>query len=266
MARSRGLARARFRGRFRQLGLTLFFGDRQNQLRIVIGGVIDPRRDLVPGEFANFGPSHQRRDFIDIMRPAVEPKLEILRLDRYRHARMQRGEIGACRRRHDRRRVDFLAIGAGPGLRHAGKGNRTAVTAINEKGPLGMPGGFPLVITVRRNEAASAPDRILERRLFAYRLLPCIDQERKITGILDPGRPQAPAHQLKVPAISRQDHRYWLCWRDIKSGREIRTLRITENLPQGIRWRGDQEASAHWGIMIGKSSTGFNPHPQHCGR
>ena len=91
---SGAFARACFFCSLRLLGLTLLFGHRQDQLVVIIGDMIDPHRDLVPDEFAHFRPPHQRRHAIRLIRAAVEPKLEIIGVDRHRHLDGTDREVG----------------------------------------------------------------------------------------------------------------------------------------------------------------------------
>jgi hypothetical protein len=99
---------------------------------------------------------------------------------------------------------------------------------------------------VCRDQAAAPLDRILEGRLFQQCFCARINQQRKFTGILDPGRPQAPAHQAKMPGSVLDDHyRNRLRGRDIELRWKIRLLCIAEHLPYRRRRRGDYKASAH---------------------
>src|SRR6202043_53424 len=122
------------------------------------------------------------------------------------------------------------------------KPDRTAIAAMDEIGPLALSGTVPLVIAVRRNQTTAPLDRILEGRLFQYGLRARIDQQRKFTGILDPGRPQTPTHQTKMPdPVLGDNPRNRLRRRNIKPWREIRLLSIAKHLAQGRRRRGGYE-------------------------
>src|ERR1039458_4105285 len=114
---------------------------------------------------------------------------------------------------------------------------------MDEMRPLALFGHLPFIIAVGRDQAAPSFDRVLEGRFFQQRFGARIDQQSEFTGILDPGRQQAPAHQSKMPdAVLDNDHRYRLSRSDIIPWREIRLIEIAENLPQGRRRRGDYEA------------------------
>jgi hypothetical protein len=167
---------------------------------------------------------------------------------------MQRGKIAAGRRGDDGDRVDFLAVRAHPGFRQGSKTDRLPVAAIDEKGPLAAAGILPLVIAVGRNQAAAAPDRVLERRLVPDCLGAGVDQQREFAGVVDPTRHQSPAHQAEMPAaiMVENDHRNRLRRRNIMSRREIGLLGIAEQLPKRRGRRGNDETSAH---CPGKIST-----------
>src|SRR5205807_10206584 len=73
-----GRRRHRF-GRGFAGGLPCFFckplllRDRQDQLRIVIGGTIDPRRHLMPGELTLSRPAQQRHGGLNVVGAAIKP-------------------------------------------------------------------------------------------------------------------------------------------------------------------------------------------------
>src|SRR5258708_29768466 len=63
------------------LGRHLLRRDRQDQLRVVISGAIDPRRDLVPDETAFAGRDQQGHHGLCIVVAAVEPDRKSTRLN-----------------------------------------------------------------------------------------------------------------------------------------------------------------------------------------
>jgi len=110
---------------------------------------------------------------------------------------------------------------------------------MDEERPFAAARILPFVIAVRRDQAAPPLDGVLEGGLFPDRLGARIDQQRKSTGILDPGRNQAPAHQPEMPAAILQHH-HWdrLGRRNIVARRKIGLLDVAENLPKSRRRRG----------------------------
>ena len=244
--RRRRLARARLLRRLRFLRRPFLGRNRQDQLRVVIGDVVDPRRNLVPGELAFFGRGQQRHHALGAVIAAVEPTLEIAGMDGHGHAVVQHAEIGAGRRGDDRHGVELLAVRTDPGFRQPRQADRLPVAAMDEVRPLGFCRTLPFIIAVRRNQAAPPPDRVLEGGFFRCGFRARIDQQAEFPGVLDPGRQQAPAHQPEMPDTVFDDHdRYRLCRRNIMSWREIGLLEVAENLPQDRRGRGYGEASAH---------------------
>ena len=131
---------------------------------------------------------------------------------------MQAGEIAARRCRDDGDRIEFLAVRPGPGFRQPGETDRGAIAAMDEAGPLALAGSLPFIIAVRRDQAAPPSDRVLEGRFFLDGLRTGVDQQREITGVLDPGRQHAPAHQPEMPdAVVDDHHGYGLRRRNIMS-------------------------------------------------
>jgi hypothetical protein len=156
--------------------------------------------------------------------------------------------------------VEFLAVRADPDFRQPRKPDRASVAAMDEVRPLALFGSLPFIIAIRRDQAAPPLHRVPEGRFFQHRLRARIDQQGKFTGVLDPGRQQAPAHQPEMPdAVLDDDHRYRLRRRNIMPWREIGLLDIAKDLPQGRRRRRDYEASAHSVVQIGIRLAPFNP-------
>ena len=79
------------------------------------------------------------------------------------------------------------------------------------------------------DQTAAAFDGGAKAGLFRQCLRPRIDQEREFTGILDPGRPQAPAHQMKMSGpILDDNNRNGLRRRNIILWRKIWLLVIAK--------------------------------------
>src|SRR4051794_32648705 len=84
-----GLARRGFLDRNRVFGREFLLRDRKYQLSIVIGDAIDPCRDSVPDEFAFTVGRQQLHGGFRVPGAAVEPALEVCRLDGHRHTMVQ---------------------------------------------------------------------------------------------------------------------------------------------------------------------------------
>ena len=159
---------------------------------------------------------------------------------------MQHGEVCARGRRDDGDAVHLLAVRPHPGFRQRRQADRAFAAAIDEVGPPAAAGILPFVIAVGRDQAAPPLDRVLEGGLVQHRLGTGIDQQRELAGVLDPGRHQAPAHQLEMPLAVFQNH-HWNRLRrsDVIPRREIGLFGVAEYLPHRRRRGCDYEASAH---------------------
>src|SRR5690349_15475668 len=120
----------------------------------------------MPGELTLLGRRQQPHHGSCIIGAAIEPASEIVFLDGHRHTVMQYGQIAACRGGDDRDSVEFLSVRPDPIFRQPGKTEWTLVAAMDEIGPLPAGGCMPLIVAVGRDEAATPPYRVLERRSF----------------------------------------------------------------------------------------------------
>ena len=143
--------------------------------------------------------------------------------------------------------VKRAALPVPPVLVETGKSDQLRrLRAEQERPPLSL-GSGPFVEVVGWNQAAAPAHGIAERRLLQHILGSGIDQGRKFLRVVDEGRQQPPAHELKaarsLPVDTNNGNR--LRRGDIVAGRRIRRVGITEIGAHRLRWRGQAIARAH---------------------
>ena len=143
--------------------------------------------------------------------------------------------------------VKRAALPVPPVLVETGKSDQLRrLRAEQERPPLSL-GSGPFVEVVGWNQAAAPAHGIAERRLLQHILGSGIDQGRKFLRVVDEGRQQPPAHELKAARSLPVDtnNGNWLRRGDIVAGRKIRRVGITEIGAHRLRWRGQAIARAH---------------------
>jgi len=92
---------------------------------------------------------------------------------------------------------------------------------------------FPLVESVRQDQAPAFPERFAEGGLGGHRLAPGIDHAVADGGICRPGRHEVPPEGLELagPGLPVLDHRRDLLpWDDVATGRRLRPVGEVEEL------------------------------------